>query len=266
MADIMEKTATKFRVVLVDDERAWTDKIAAEIRGVFAALTDECQVFCHNNAKWFLMDYREGTRADVRGDLYLLDVAMPEVDGFKLAETIRRWEPEAPIVFLTNEAMSIGRGYDVEAKGYFLKGDAPERWQVKLTQIYESWRVRREWQMRREDCYCYSQGSLTRMLVFSDIVSFEYDGLKKLLTTTLTTGEMLTERKSLTQLMEEVAAGDFVRISGYMAVNAIYIREMDRGEIRLKNGRCLAVSRSYAKDVRRKLEELGTGKRSCREN
>ncbi len=51
-------------------------------------------------------------------DLYLLDVMLPDVDGFTIAETIRANDPETPILFLTAKSLKEDR-----IKGLKLGGD-----------------------------------------------------------------------------------------------------------------------------------------------
>lgn len=56
-------------------------------------------------------------------DFMILDVMLPEVDGFTLAEEIRKIDKEIPILFLTAKSMraDVSRGFDVGADDYVLK-------------------------------------------------------------------------------------------------------------------------------------------------
>ncbi len=51
-------------------------------------------------------------------DLFILDVMLPGVDGFQLAEAIRKKDPEVPIIFLTAKSLK-----DDRIKGLKLGGD-----------------------------------------------------------------------------------------------------------------------------------------------
>src|SRR5258708_30385082 len=63
---------------------------------------------------------------DLRPDIAILDIDMPELDGFAAARAMRKLEPPVEIIFLTvhreadflNEALALG------AKGYVLKDSA----------------------------------------------------------------------------------------------------------------------------------------------
>ncbi len=56
-------------------------------------------------------------------DLCLLDIMMPRVDGFKLAEDIREIDPEVPLFFLSAKTMKedIIEGYRLGADDYITK-------------------------------------------------------------------------------------------------------------------------------------------------
>ena len=56
-------------------------------------------------------------------DLCLLDVMMPELDGFSLAEKIRESDKEVPIIFLTARSLKIDKlkGFGLGADDYIVK-------------------------------------------------------------------------------------------------------------------------------------------------
>lgn len=54
-------------------------------------------------------------------DILLLDIEMPKVDGFTVAQRIRAVDQHVVIVFITNMTNYAIRGYEVEALSYLLK-------------------------------------------------------------------------------------------------------------------------------------------------
>ncbi|WP_454049789.1 LytR/AlgR family response regulator transcription factor [Cellulomonas sp. Marseille-Q8402] len=54
-------------------------------------------------------------------DILLLDVEMPELDGFSAAQRIRQVDRDVVIVFITNMTQYAIRGYEVDALSYVLK-------------------------------------------------------------------------------------------------------------------------------------------------
>jgi len=70
-------------------------------------------------------DGRKGLRLfdKQRFDLCLLDVMMPEMDGFTLAKRLKKLNTEQPIIFLTAKSMKIDKlkGFDLGADDYIVK-------------------------------------------------------------------------------------------------------------------------------------------------
>ncbi|MCS6927899.1 MAG: response regulator transcription factor [Saprospiraceae bacterium] len=73
-----------------------------------------------------IMDGREALEIIQSGqkfDLYILDVMLPEVDGFDLAREIRKRDQEVPIIFLSAKTMREDRlaGLKIGADDYMIK-------------------------------------------------------------------------------------------------------------------------------------------------
>ncbi|GJM33422.1 MAG: transcriptional regulatory protein RprY [Saprospiraceae bacterium] len=58
-----------------------------------------------------------------RFDLCVLDIMMPEMDGFTLAEELRRKEPQLPFIFLTARSLKVDKlkGFHLGADDYIVK-------------------------------------------------------------------------------------------------------------------------------------------------
>lgn len=98
-----------------------------------------------------LMDYLESENFDVKlckdgakalksfqehnYDLCLLDVMMPQLDGFSLAKEIRKKDPNIPIVFITAKSLKVDKlkGYQLGADDYITKPFDEEEllWKIK---------------------------------------------------------------------------------------------------------------------------------------
>ena len=67
-------------------------------------------------------------------DLYLLDVMLPEVDGYTLAEEIRSFDPQTPIIFLTAKSLKEDKihGLKLGADDYITKPFSIEELILKI--------------------------------------------------------------------------------------------------------------------------------------
>ncbi len=72
-----------------------------------------------------------------RPDMCVLDVMMPEMDGFTLAEKMRTEEPGIPFIFLTAKSLreDIIRGLKLGADDYITKPFDPEMLMLRINNI-----------------------------------------------------------------------------------------------------------------------------------
>ena len=70
-------------------------------------------------------------------DICVLDVMMPEMDGFTLGEKIKKESPELPIIFLTAKSLKedIVRGLKIGADDYITKPFDPEVLILRINNI-----------------------------------------------------------------------------------------------------------------------------------
>lgn len=70
-------------------------------------------------------------------DICVLDVMMPEMDGFSLGEKIKEKEPDMPIIFLTAKSLKedIVRGLRIGADDYITKPFDPEILILRINNI-----------------------------------------------------------------------------------------------------------------------------------
>jgi DNA-binding response OmpR family regulator len=70
-------------------------------------------------------------------DLILLDIMLPKMDGFTLAEEIRKHDNEIPIVFMTARSMKDDkiRGFRIGADDYITKPFSTEELELRINAI-----------------------------------------------------------------------------------------------------------------------------------
>jgi DNA-binding response OmpR family regulator len=73
----------------------------------------------------------------VKPDICVLDVMMPEMDGFTLAEKIKDAQPDMPVIFLTAKSLKedIVRGLKIGADDYITKPFDPEVLILRINNI-----------------------------------------------------------------------------------------------------------------------------------
>ena len=101
------------KFAVCDDEREMAEFIAEKLREFYP---DECEIKCYTDGKILLED-----SAREFFDAFFLDIGMPGLDGFTLAEKIRADNPFAKIIFVTNQTELAHIGYLYGAFRYVRK-------------------------------------------------------------------------------------------------------------------------------------------------
>ena len=119
----------KLQILLVDDDikNSLLLKRFIEAEGY--------EVVYANNGKVGLELYRE-----IRPNLILLDINMPELDGFELARLIRQNDKRVIIFFLTDRTDKVDRlhGFSLKGNDYIPKPFYPEELIAKINERFES--------------------------------------------------------------------------------------------------------------------------------
>ena len=118
----------RIRILLVDDDRQNSELLRKflEVEG-------------------YEVDYAENGRAGwdmyaaSRPDLVLLDINMPEMNGFELARKIREQDRDVLIFFLTDRTEKADRlkGFDLKGNDYIPKPFYPEELIAKIKERFE---------------------------------------------------------------------------------------------------------------------------------
>ncbi len=79
-------------------------------------------------------------------DFLILDVMMPEMDGFTLAKEIRELDKQTPFLFLTAKAMGEDKlkGFDIGADDYLTKPFSMEELLARINAILNRTRVKKK--------------------------------------------------------------------------------------------------------------------------
>jgi DNA-binding response OmpR family regulator len=167
----------KTRIILAEDDES-----------LGAVMTENLQAAGYD-VKWFgngseALDafYKNGS------DLLLLDVMMPKMDGFSMAETVRKVNPDVPIIFLTAKSMKEDKiiGFQIGADDYITKPFSLEELQLRIEAVMKRYRYRAEAQRQQQRyrigdyIFDYPNVSLTYGKTRMDLTQKEADLLRML--------------------------------------------------------------------------------------
>ena len=223
------------KFAVCDNEREMADLVAEKLREFYP---DECEIKCYTDGKSLLED-----SARELFDAFFLDIVMPTLDGFSLAEKIRADNPFAKIIFVTNYSEFAHIGYLYGAFRYVRKFALEE----ELREAVQS--MKREFDLQSEFLLLKTPlGEVIRAV--NSIRYFEVKGHQ--VTAFFDDSE---ERVSGTMNEYEQRLKDigFIRIHKSFLVNFRFIEFVGKNAVNLTDGSILALSRNRVAETKRKL-------------
>jgi len=121
----------KIKVILVDDHEI----VRGGIKEVISKGCKDIKVTGeYSGGAEFLKAVRRK-----RADIYVLDIAMPGLNGFELAANLLKIAPESRIIFLSmhNSTNIVKKAFKCSAKGYVLKESAAEEIISAIRQVHK---------------------------------------------------------------------------------------------------------------------------------
>lgn len=223
------------KFAVCDDEREMADLVAEKLREFYP---DECEIKCYVDGKILLED-------SVRElfDAFFLDIGMPGLDGFSLAEIIRADNPFAKIVFVTKNTELAYIGYLYGAFRYVRKFALEE----ELREAAQS--LKREFDLQSEFLILKTPlGEVIRAV--NSIRYFEVKGHNVTAFFDDTEERVSGTMNEYEQRLKDVG---FIRIHKSFLVNFRFIESIGKNAVTLTDGSTLSLSRNRVSETKRKL-------------
>lgn len=104
------------QIAIVEDETVYRDELLRCVN-MWSVEKDACVAHEFSDGETFLRSYNDQNDYD----LVILDVDLKGKDGMTVAQDLRNMGYDKTLVFMTNYAEYMQKGYEVEAFRYFLK-------------------------------------------------------------------------------------------------------------------------------------------------
>lgn len=229
------------RIYICDDSRDDIDRLKNEIEKYEMEKRTQLEIKHFLRPEHLIYELQENNPADI----FILDVSMPEKNGFELAREIRLLNEKALIIFLTSLENRATEGYKAKAHRYIVKmnleRDLPEALDSAVEEISKNddkvivlHKYNDYWRIYHSDIICVVRQA------------------RRLVVTTATHGE-LTDSRGITEFYNLLDDDRFLFIDRGCFVNVDYITGLTDSDIKMKNGEVLAVSRRCLQKVRQVL-------------
>ena len=181
-------------------------------------------------------------------DVFFLDVEMPKVDGFQLADKIRNKLPAAIIVFLTSHSELAPEGYKFRALRYVSKLVLSQ----KLPEALEA--VQKEFSALESGYLVVPHYTDALRIPYNEILYVQHI-LRSSQIYTLRQG-VIKDNRGLKTIYSVIGNKRFIYIDRSTFVNIDFIRELKGNEIILRTGESLAISRPMLANVKETIVRM----------
>lgn len=181
-------------------------------------------------------------------DVFFLDVEMPKVDGFQLADKIRNKLPAAIIVFLTSHSELAPDGYKFRALRYVSKLVFSQ----KLPEALEA--VQKEFSALESGYLVVPHYTDALRIPYNEILYVQHI-LRSSQIYTLRQG-VIKDSRGLKTIYSVIGDKRFIYIDRSTFVNIDFIRELKGNEIILRTGESLAISRPMLANVKETIVRM----------
>lgn len=206
------------KIALCDDEPVTLDLLKNEIDALLQAQNLEYQIASYASGLSLLQDF------SAKGfDVLFLDIDMPDVSGFQVAEALQDSTSQCRVVFVTSKRNLMHQSFDYQPFHFICKGDSSDpfpdlkRILSKLLRFY-----RQNYLLQVHDAI---RGVF--VLPIKDIYYIKSTGHYLYYHQKSPTREPLRERGQIREKARELSQYDFIRIHKQYLVNLYHILHFD---------------------------------------
>lgn len=230
-------------LILCDDDNVFLDKLETRIRGMCQKHGIAVGMERYDSSKKML----EGLKDLDTVPVFLIDIDMPEVNGFEVASFLKKWNRECCIGFVSNKDELVFQAFAYHPFFFIRKTHLDEELEPQLLELQKKMGVkvpRIELQTGRQtvevalDTIWFVESEKNYLLFYR-----EKDER----------GDAVRARMKIAEAEKELEPHGFVRTHKGYLVNMNYVYRLRENEILLLNGKHVPVSRSYLNQVRMKI-------------
>lgn len=230
------------KIAICDDEIILADYLKGQISFICESIQIRTHISTYSSGIELLNDYKINSF-----DVLFLDIHMPEICGFSIAQKIRDISQSTLIVFVTSKDELVFESFNYQPFGFITKGDTTKM-SLELTKvmsrIFKAFKQRKTFEIK--DTF---HGS--KFVSLNDIIyiSSERHYLNYYLNNF--NPNLLIARGSIAEQTEQLGNYQFIRIHRQYLVNMNHIEVFDAysSTLTVANSDKLPISQSYKKDA-----------------
>lgn len=229
--------SSELRIAVCDDEKYYRDYINKLIVEYLVDQDMIAHVDLFSDGSEFCSDRNNFQKYDI----IFLDIEMDKMNGMDTAYTIRKFNEDVQIVFITIKMEYSIEGYKVDAMRFIIKGDLENSLQECLNSVLQS---KREEVVKMKFHFVGGE----RNIILSDILYIESSSHQLRF---VGRNEQLYLNKKLDMLEEQLRPYNFARTHQSYLVNLEYVDKISSYKVYLSDGTILPAVKGRYSDLRR---------------
>lgn len=232
-------------IAICDDKEC--DAVAAReaIRNTLNKLNKEAEIEYYLNAKE-IQD--KLLKKNELIDLLILDIDMPDISGFDLAEKLRANNLKLLIIFLSNHEEFVFKAFEFQPFRYIRKIKLETEMPIAIQSAINVIAANNDLQIALDT----DEGSIRIMM--SEILYYETE--KRKVAVILKNGKRLIVNKNITEMHKHIQNEKFIMIHRSCVINVDHVRNIHNYAVILDNNETLIISRPRYKDVKQKILKM----------
>lgn len=230
----------KITIGICDDEMIFRDEIRKIVESTLVDIEQEYEVRTFQTGK-------ELVSCKEKFDILLLDIEMPEISGFKLAELVREGKEKTRIIFISNYEEMVFEAIKFQPYRFIRKkkiqNELPEAISSCVKKVIDEGEI-----------ISFNKKKAGEMILRSkDIKYIEVYGHSLIVVHQNGSEEV---RGTLSNLEKSIVDKNFVRTHKSYLVNMEYVYCILKNKIQLENGKEIPLTRKYDEHVKNRFKFL----------
>lgn len=220
-------------IAICDDEDFWIERISTYIENFMKDKNVEITIYKYSDGEKILIENNEF-------DIIFLDVEMPNFNGIEIGKSIRSFDKDVLIIYVSGIIEYAPNGYLVNAFRYVLKSNLEQSLYETLQDIVQVINSNSE-------TFSFEQDGDVIEIQLKDIIYMEV--FNKIITIHMSNNKIYEFVGNLVNISEQLSTKGFLKVQKSFLVNMNYIVMMKNYQTYLSNNTSIKSSKVNWKNI-----------------
>lgn len=214
-------------------------------------ITDLLSTFNNDLYKFMIHSYTTPkTCEDFDADIFILDIDMPDEDGFHFSKRIYTTHPSSKIIFFTSHNELVFDAFELNPFYYVRKEELKTDLEKAINKYFDTIDDR---------CYVFLTNQIPSKIPYDHIIYFQSDVNRLIISTTGST-DNYTDRRSLRSIETLDMPDSFIKVSSAFIINMKYIDSYEGTTVYFTNHTHMVIPRDNMKAFKVSWDKYLLGK------